>query len=103
MSLNRTCQLCGANSFDYLTELPRQARDLAAHPAQWMARNCRETPRSPLKWGRVAGRFRGFGRFPPPTIAKRSRQPISVLGWDPLDVVYHHELDLHIAVLEFQS
>jgi hypothetical protein len=27
----------------------------------------------------------------------------SVLGWDPLDVLDHQELDLHIAALEFQS
>ena len=32
MSLIHTCQLCGANSFDYLTELQRHARELAASP-----------------------------------------------------------------------
>ena len=32
MSLIHTCQLCGANSFDYLTELQRHARELAAKP-----------------------------------------------------------------------
>ena len=42
MSLIHTCQLCGANSFDYLTELQRHARELAAHPAQWMPWNYRE-------------------------------------------------------------
>jgi hypothetical protein len=26
----------------------------------------------------------------------------SVLSWNPLDVVDHHELDLHIATLQFQ-
>jgi hypothetical protein len=36
MSLIHTCQLCGANSFEYLTELQRHARELAAHPAEWM-------------------------------------------------------------------
>ena len=30
MSLIHTCQLCGANSFEYLTELQRHARELAA-------------------------------------------------------------------------
>jgi len=30
MSLIHTCQLCGANSFDYLIELQRHARELAA-------------------------------------------------------------------------
>ena len=39
MSLIHTCQLCGANSFEYLTELQRHARELAANPAQWMPWN----------------------------------------------------------------
>jgi transposase len=43
MSLIHTCQLCGANSFDYLTELQRHARQLATHPAAWMPWNYRET------------------------------------------------------------
>jgi transposase len=43
MSLIHTCQLCGANSFDYLTELQRHARELAAQPAQWMPWNYRDT------------------------------------------------------------
>jgi hypothetical protein len=42
MSLIHTCQLCGANSFDYLVELQRHAHELAAHPAEWMPRNYRE-------------------------------------------------------------
>ena len=33
MSLIHTCQLCGANSFDYLIELQRHVRELAASPA----------------------------------------------------------------------
>ena len=43
MTLIHTCQLCGANSFDYLTELQRHARELAANPAEWMPWNYRET------------------------------------------------------------
>ena len=43
MSLIHTCQLCGANSFDYLTELQRHARELAQRPAEWMPWNYRET------------------------------------------------------------
>jgi hypothetical protein len=39
MSLIHTCQLCGANSFDYLIELQRHARELAARPAEWMPWN----------------------------------------------------------------
>jgi len=38
-----TCQLFGANSFDYLTELQRQAQELAANPAEWMPWIYRET------------------------------------------------------------
>jgi len=43
MTLIHTCQLCGANSFDYLTELQRHAKELAANPAEWMPWNFRET------------------------------------------------------------
>ena len=43
MSLIHTCQLCDANSFDYLTELQRHAQKLAAKPAEWMPWNYRET------------------------------------------------------------
>jgi hypothetical protein len=43
MTLIHTCQLCGANSFDYLIELQRQVRELAARPAEWMPWNYRET------------------------------------------------------------
>lgn len=43
MSLIHTCQLCGANSFDYLVELQRHARELAACPTEWMPWNYRET------------------------------------------------------------
>ena len=43
MSLIQTCQLCGANSFDYLIELQRHARELAERPAEWMPWNYLET------------------------------------------------------------
>jgi transposase len=43
MSLIHTCQLCGANSFDYLIELQRHSQELAACPAEWMPWNYRET------------------------------------------------------------
>ena len=43
MSLIHTCQLCGTNSFDYLVELQRHAKELAARPAEWMPWNYRET------------------------------------------------------------
>ena len=43
MSLIHTCQLCGANSFEYLTELQRHVRELAVHPSEWMPWNYRET------------------------------------------------------------
>jgi hypothetical protein len=43
MSPIHTCHLCGANSFDYLTELQRLAEELAAKPADYMPWNYRET------------------------------------------------------------
>lgn len=43
MSLIHTCQLCGANSFDYLVELQRHARELATGPTEWMPWNYRDT------------------------------------------------------------
>jgi hypothetical protein len=43
MTLIHTCQLCDANSFDYLTELQRHVQELAAEPAAWMPWNYRET------------------------------------------------------------
>jgi hypothetical protein len=43
MALIHTSQLCGANSFDYLIELQRHARELAACPAEWMPWNYRDT------------------------------------------------------------
>jgi hypothetical protein len=43
MSLIYTCQLCGANPFDYLTELQRHAAEVAAQPQNWMPWNYRQT------------------------------------------------------------
>jgi len=43
MALIHTCQLCGANSFDYLIELQRHAMELAACPAEWMPWNYRDS------------------------------------------------------------
>jgi transposase len=43
MSLIHTCQLCGANSFDYLVELQRHAKEQAACPTEWMPWNYCET------------------------------------------------------------
>jgi transposase len=42
MSLIHTAELCGANPFDYLTQLQRHAAELAAAPAQWMPWNYRQ-------------------------------------------------------------
>jgi len=39
MSLIHTCELAGANPFDYLTELQRHARELADNPSAWMPWN----------------------------------------------------------------
>jgi hypothetical protein len=42
MSLIHTCELNGANAFDYLTELPKHAGELAKNPALWMPWNYRQ-------------------------------------------------------------
>jgi len=49
MSLIHTCQFCGANPVDYLTELQNHAAELSANPARWMPWNYREalTPAAP--------------------------------------------------------
>jgi len=39
MSLIHTAELCGANSFDYLTELQRHSQQPAANPAAWLPWN----------------------------------------------------------------
>lgn len=46
MSLIHTCQLCGANPFDYLTALQKHVTELSQSPDQWMPWNYRET----LEW-----------------------------------------------------
>lgn len=43
MSLIHTCELNGANPFDYLTELQRHAEKLKQQPAEWMPWNYRDT------------------------------------------------------------
>ncbi len=43
MSLIHTAELCGANPFDYLTELQRHAADLQQNPWGWMPWNYRQT------------------------------------------------------------
>ena len=43
MSLIYTCELCGANPFDYLNELQRHVSELASAPQDWMPWNYRET------------------------------------------------------------
>ena len=47
MSLIYTCELCGVNPFDYLTELERHTDELAANPPQWMPWNYRQTLDAP--------------------------------------------------------
>lgn len=51
MSLIYTCQLCGANPFDYLTELQRHRRELFRTPSEWMPWNYRNA----LERGVAAG------------------------------------------------
>jgi hypothetical protein len=42
MTVIHTCELNGTNSFDYLTELLRHARELKQRPSEWMPWNYRE-------------------------------------------------------------
>jgi transposase len=42
MSLIHTCELCGANPFDYLTE-QQHAAELKSKPSDWMPWNYRDT------------------------------------------------------------
>jgi hypothetical protein len=39
MSLIHTCESCGGNPFDYLTQLQRHVDELAQNPGQWMPWN----------------------------------------------------------------
>jgi hypothetical protein len=43
MSLIHTCELNGANGFDYLMELLRHAEELKQNPSEWMPWNYRQT------------------------------------------------------------
>ena len=43
MSLIHTCELNGANPFEYLTELQRHAEELRTNPSAWMPWNYRQT------------------------------------------------------------
>jgi len=42
VSVIYSCELRGANPFDYLTELQRHATQVAAHPACWVPWNYRQ-------------------------------------------------------------
>ena len=42
MSIIHTCRLCGANPFDYITQLQKNAQRLLGNPERWMPWNyCR--------------------------------------------------------------
>ena len=43
MSLIHTCRLCGANPFDYITQLQKNAQRLIDNPEQWMPWNYSQT------------------------------------------------------------
>jgi transposase len=43
MSLIHTCELNGANPFDYLTELLRHSAELKQRPSEWMPWSYRDT------------------------------------------------------------
>ena len=42
MSPIHTCELNGANAFDYLIELQKHAQEVAENPSAWMPWNCQE-------------------------------------------------------------
>ena len=42
MSVIHTRRFCGANPFDYLTELQRHAEEMSESPEAWMPWNYRE-------------------------------------------------------------
>ena len=43
MSLIHTCDLNGADAFDYLAQLQRHAKEVRAHPDRWMPWNYRQS------------------------------------------------------------
>jgi transposase len=54
MSLIYTCQLCGANAFEYLTKLQHHGEELSRSPQQWMPWNYRDALKQaavPLRCG----------------------------------------------------
>jgi len=55
MSLIHTCELCGSNAFDYLTELQKHAGELTLRPAAWMPWNYRLTLAAQAMGSRPAG------------------------------------------------
>jgi transposase len=42
MRIIHICELCGVNTFDYLTELQHHAAELARAPGEWLPWNYRE-------------------------------------------------------------
>jgi transposase len=55
MSLIHTCELNGANPFDYLTLLQRHSAELAGNPSAWM----------PWNYGQTLGSLAGNDRLRP--------------------------------------
>jgi transposase len=47
MSFIHTCELNGANAFDYLTELQKYAEEVAENPFAWMPWNYQEASARP--------------------------------------------------------
>jgi len=48
MSLIHTCELSGANPFDYLNQLQRHANDLVRNPSRWMPWNYQAMLEKPI-------------------------------------------------------
>jgi transposase len=72
MSLIHTCELNGANPFDYLTELQRHAAELKQKPAEWMpwniARRWQRLPHPP----RHTMMIRSYGRKGSPAVRRNA-------------------------------
>ena len=56
MTLIHTCELAGANAFDYLSQLQRHAAKLATNPAVWMPWNYQQQ----LAWILIQKLLRSF-------------------------------------------
>jgi hypothetical protein len=60
MGLIHTCELCGANPFDYLTEVQRHAEEVASAPGDWLPWNYRDKLTAAIRQHRVSATASGL-------------------------------------------